>query len=87
MPTAMKRGDQVMELIVRKLGCAMEELLIECPNLTWNQIFIELDRLSRLGHIKLVLKGPGQYVAMPGDQLYPHRGIARLLDQTSEATA
>ncbi len=87
MPTATKPCDQTMEVIVRSPGCTMEELVIECPDLTWNQVFNELDRLSRLGHIKLALKGPGQYVATLRDQLYPRSGRARLLDRTPEGTA
>jgi hypothetical protein len=53
--------DQIMHVIIRKPGCILEELVFECPGLTWNQIFCELDRMSRTGQIRLTAKGLGVY--------------------------
>jgi hypothetical protein len=53
---------QVLEVIMRSPGTAPDDIVLECPNLTWNQIFATIDQLSREGMIKLSLKGPGQYV-------------------------
>ena len=33
-----------------------------CPDLTWNQIFFELDNLSRSGHVWIKLEGRGIYM-------------------------
>jgi hypothetical protein len=52
-------------VIVRKPGCLMEELFKECPALTWNQVFLEVDRLTRDGAVVLMRKGGGQYVVLP----------------------
>ena len=39
--------DQIMHVIIRKPGCRLEELVRECLGPTWNQVFCELDRMSR----------------------------------------
>lgn len=38
-----------------------EQLVGTCPGLTWNQIFLEVDRLSRAGHVQLSQAKPGGY--------------------------
>lgn len=50
-----------MEVIVRSPGNQLEEVVLECPDLTWNQVFCQLDRLSREGQVQLTMKGPGLY--------------------------
>jgi hypothetical protein len=39
----------VMEVVLRAPGCGLDEVALECPELTWNQVFLEIDRLSREG--------------------------------------
>lgn len=58
---------QVMEVIIRSPGISLEEIVLQCPNLTWNQVFFELDRLSRNGQVQLRLKSPGVYVVSPAE--------------------
>lgn len=53
--------EQIMEVIIRSPGCLLEEVVLECPGLTWNQVFCELDRMSRAGQVRLTAKGPGLY--------------------------
>ncbi len=50
-----------MEVIIRSPGGQLEEVVIECPDLTWNQVFCELDRMNRAGQVRLTTKGPGLY--------------------------
>ncbi|HSN05302.1 MAG TPA: hypothetical protein VLS44_09980 [Nitrospira sp.] len=52
-------GNRVMEVIIRSPGCSLEEIVLECSGLTWNQVFTELDRMSRAGHIRFAVKGSG----------------------------
>lgn len=52
---------RVMEIVIRSPGCDVDELVLKCPDLTWNQVFLEIDRLSRAGQIMLTQKGPGLY--------------------------
>lgn len=55
-------ADLIVERIEHHLGCGLDDVVILCPELTWNQIFLEVDRLSRDGVLKLALIGPGRYV-------------------------
>lgn len=50
-----------MEVIIRAPGSQLEEVVVECPDLTWNQVFCELDRMRRGGQVRLTMKGPGLY--------------------------
>jgi hypothetical protein len=50
-----------MEVIIRSQGSLVEEIVFECPGLTWNQVFCELDRMSRAGQVRLTIKRPGFY--------------------------
>lgn len=52
---------RIMEVIIRSPGGPVEEVIFECPGLTWNQVFCELDRMSRAGQVRLETKGPGLY--------------------------
>jgi len=53
MLTQHSRDDRVLELIVRSPGGTLEDIVLECPDLTWNQLFITIDRLSREGALTL----------------------------------
>ena len=53
--------DQVIDIVHRAHACDLEEITRQCPNLTWNQVFLAVDRLSRSGEIMLVHRGRGTY--------------------------
>ena len=53
--------DRVIETVARHPGCLLEELALDCPGLSWNQIFLTVDRLTRTGQLLLARKGPGVY--------------------------
>jgi hypothetical protein len=65
MPDAYSPADQIMEVIARSPGSLLEEIVVQCPNLTWNQVFLELDRLSRCGRIRLCRRAKGGYAVYP----------------------
>jgi hypothetical protein len=50
---------RIIEVVSQCPGCLLEELILACPSLTWNQVFIEVDRLSRDGMLILERKDPG----------------------------
>ncbi|HKT34438.1 MAG TPA: hypothetical protein VJR03_06370 [Nitrospira sp.] len=52
---------QVMEVIVRTPGTALDDIVLECPDLSWNQVFLVIDRLTRCGSVSLMPKGQGRY--------------------------
>ena len=64
MLATMTTTMQLMDVLTRSgsNGCLLEVLDRQCPDLTWNQIFLELDRLSRMGEIRLRRRGAGEYV-------------------------
>lgn len=54
-------ADLIVESIDHHPGCCLNDLVTFCPELTWNQIFFEVDRLSRSGFLKLALAEHGRY--------------------------
>lgn len=63
-----QKGENIMEVILRSPGSQLEEVVLECPALTWNQVFCELSRLSRGGQVRLTMKGTGLY-AVPNPHI------------------
>ena len=63
----MARKATTTELILDTLadakasGCSLEELISACSGLTWNQVFLEVDRLSRDSVVLLTHDKPGVY--------------------------
>ena len=51
----------ILDAVKRGYECDLEELVRVCPSHTWNQVFLEVDRLSRTGELRLLLKGTGRY--------------------------
>jgi hypothetical protein len=57
---------QILDALKRRPSYEMEELVHLCHSYTWNQIFLEVDRLSRTGELRLVPRGAGVYaVTLP----------------------
>jgi len=48
---------------LEKLGtdCSMEEVASLCPDLTWNQVFLAIDCLSRTGHVRVMMDSGRTY--------------------------
>ncbi|HBR51092.1 MAG TPA: hypothetical protein DEA71_13515 [Nitrospira sp.] len=46
----------------------VDDVVFQCPGLTWNQIFLAIDRLSREGTLTLTPKGGGLYAVQVSDQ-------------------
>jgi hypothetical protein len=42
--------------------CYLDDLELRLPDLTWNQVFLEIDRLSRTGQVRVTAKGRGVYM-------------------------
>jgi hypothetical protein len=62
MALAQTVAEQIIGEVSRSPGCLFEELVLACPELTWNQIFQEVDHLSRTGQLRLSRKGLGVYM-------------------------
>jgi hypothetical protein len=59
---------QVLDIMLHTRTCDLEEVRRQCANLTWNQVFLAIDRLSRSGEIMLMPRGRGLYTVT-----FPHR--------------
>lgn len=64
--------DQLIDLLRRTPVCDLEDLVCQCPNLTWNQVFLAVDQLSRSGEIRLVPRGRGMFTV-----IFSHRQESR----------
>jgi hypothetical protein len=69
-PTAVE--NQVIDILQHTGACDLEEIARQCTNLTWNQVFLAVDRLSRCGEIRLVPRGRGMYTVT-----FPHKQDGR----------
>ena len=43
--------DSILGAVKRTHGCDLDTLVKSLPELTWNQVFLEVDRLSRQGQV------------------------------------
>ena len=72
MAQHMTVEDQVIDIVHKTHACDLEEVAHQCTNLTWNQVFLAIDRLSRSGELMLVPRGRGLYTVT-----FPHRQDGR----------
>lgn len=72
MATGEDLGTQVLKIVQQTPDCDVDNLATYCPDLTWNQVFLALDRLSRSGQVVLKQNGPGHYrvTALPERPLH-----------------
>jgi hypothetical protein len=73
VPATISRVQSALE----ELGtdCPMEEIVGLCPELTWNQVFLAIDYLSRTGQIRVTLDSCRTYrvaVSRPATPESPH---------------
>ena len=61
MSTAKTITAQVLESLRGNPACEFDQLVVDCSDFTWNQLFYEVDRLSRLGQLCLTPTGNGRY--------------------------
>ena len=67
MPPSCTKDRQALEVIIRSPGAMVEDVVFQCPDLTWNQIFLTIDRLSREGALTVTPKGQGFYAIQVSD--------------------
>jgi hypothetical protein len=65
-PTPPDITGKIVQMVKHRQACDMEDLLEACSSYTWNQVFLEVDRLSRTGELRLFSKRAGVYtVTLP----------------------
>lgn len=52
---------RILESLARHPACAFQQLVSDCSEFTWNQLFYEVDRLSQLGQLLLTSVDGGHY--------------------------
>ena len=52
---------QILDALHCAPGCTLDALVLSIPELTWNQVFLEVDRLSRTGQVCMTAMGEGTY--------------------------
>jgi len=45
--------DRILDTVRANPGCTLEEITRQFPDLHWSDVFIEVDRLRRLGRLRL----------------------------------
>ncbi|MBX3306957.1 MAG: hypothetical protein KF751_13015 [Nitrospira sp.] len=53
--------DRVLAVIAHSPGTTLDNVVRHSPDLTWNQVFLAIDRLSRNGEMQMIAKSPGVY--------------------------
>ena len=56
---------RISEIVSHTPGCSLDVLIRECGEFTWNQVFLEIDRLTRRGEVTLRRERSG-YTVHPG---------------------
>ncbi len=70
---------RVLDFVARTPNCPLDQLVFSCPDLSWNQLFLAIDHMSRRGELRLHLAAPGKYMLSVPDaglaarmQMSPH---------------
>jgi len=48
---------QILEVVKAHPGCGLDELASLLPDFSWSEIFVEVDRMSRSGQLRLTKNG------------------------------
>lgn len=57
--TLMNRVKATLEQV--GTACALEEMMDRCPDVTWNQMFLAIDDLSRRGEVRVTMEADRTY--------------------------
>jgi hypothetical protein len=74
---ATAEEEAVIEMLQRTGSCCLDALVMQLPNLSWTEVFVAVDRMSRDGRLLLRQLGYATYeIALPS-QLASPRSPAR----------
>jgi len=54
MPQQATIGDRILEVVRVHPDCTLEEVTQQLPDRSWSDVCLEVDRLSRSGHLRLI---------------------------------
>jgi hypothetical protein len=52
-------GDQILDVVRANPDCTLEEVTRQLSELYWSEVFLEVERLSRLGQLRLIQSSLG----------------------------
>lgn len=70
--------DRILGQIQRMHGCDLDSLTNSLSDLSWGQVFLEVDRLSREGRVVVTLDTGGRYmIRLPDHRRVPETHYVR----------
>jgi hypothetical protein len=62
-------ADRILDAVHSAPDCQLDDLVLSLPELTWNQVFLEVVRLCRTGLVRVTALGVGKYaIRMPNKE-------------------
>ena len=61
--------DRILGTVQRMHGCDLDTLTNSLSDLSWGQVFLEVDRLSRKGQVLVTLDTVGRYMIRMPDHI------------------
>ena len=61
--------DRILGTVQRTHGCDLDTLTNSLSDLSWGQVFLEVDRLSRKGQVLVTLDTVGRYMIRMPDHI------------------
>jgi len=69
-------ADRILRAIKRAHQCDLDTLATSLPELTWNQVFFEIDRLSRMGEVRVSFDTGGRYMIQLPEHKPEHKKVS-----------
>jgi hypothetical protein len=70
--------DRILGQVQRTHGCDLDMLTKSLSDLSWSQVFLEIDRLSRDGQVQVTLDTEGRYmIRLPNHNKEPETRYVR----------
>ena len=66
-------SDRILKAVADE-PCRIEELVYSFPDVSWNQVFYEVNRLSRNGRVLLMFDARGVFTVRKQDECKARRG-------------
>ena len=79
--------ESIVRALTRAMPCDLDALAEVCPPYTWNQIFLEVDRLSRVGAVQLTISTRGRYAVTLGKSLLAKEAMGSFVRESKHFSA
>ena len=62
MATKLTLRDRILCVLQSTPNCGLEQLVNACPDYTWDEVFLEVDKLSRSGEVRIEQQSRSEYI-------------------------